>query len=259
MGLEMEDKIIAYLTGELPEAERQDLENLLATSAEWAKVKVEYTRLLEGIRQPVGEVPSGKLRNRWETFLEAEIQARDMEKYRPTGWFNLHKWNIAAAIALVVIGSGFGILWRTHQTQKAEMAALRQEMAETQKMLVLSMLEQNSASERIRALNMSLEDVQADRQVLEAFMQALNADNSVNVRIKAAEALASFGKDPYALKALIHGLEAQEDPAVQITIIDLLVGLRAKNATGAFERLVRQDNVLDIVKDKATEGIKALL
>ncbi len=255
----MEEKIIAYLTGELPEAERQEVENQLATSAEWAKVKAEYTRLLEGVRQPVGEIPSGKLRNRFETFLETEIEGRKTENYRLPGWFHLHRWNIAAAVALVVIGSGFGVLWRNHQTQKAEMAALRREMAETQKMLVLSMLEQNSASERIRALNMSLEETQTDRQVLEAFAQALNADKSVNVRIKAAEALAGFGQDPYALKALIQGLGGQEDPAVQITIIDLLVGLRAKNAAEAFERLVNQENVLDIVKDKATEGIKALL
>ena len=62
----------------------------------------------------------------------------------------------------------------------------------------------------------------------------------------------------YAVEALIKALNHQEDPAVQITIIDLLVEMKAKNASEAFRQLARRDNILDIVREKAKVGMKAL-
>ena len=51
------------------------------------------------------------------------------------------EWKLAAAIALLIIGMGFGNLWQRNLKQQAELQQLQEEMLTTQKMLVLAMLE----------------------------------------------------------------------------------------------------------------------
>ncbi len=251
----MEEMIIAYLSGELTGDESREVERRIAESKDWAQAAEAYARVLNAVQAPVAKVPSGQLRAGFDRFL-AEQAAGRVSKERHL--FSFRYWRAAAAVALVIIGAGFGTLWRNNLHQKAEIAELRGEMEQTQKMLVLTMLEQSSASERIRALNIGLSPSQVDRQVLDAFIETLNSDKSINVRIKAAEALSIFHQEPYAVEALIRALNRQNDPAVQITIIDLLVEMKAKNASDAFRQLARRDNILDIVREKAKVGMKAL-
>ena len=253
--MNMEEMIIAYLSGDLTEAESREVERRIAESKEWARAAEAYALALNAVKAPVADVPSGQLRAGFDRFLAEQAAGRVSNE---RNLMSVRYWRAAAAVALVVIGAGFGVLWRNNLSQKAQIAELRGAMEQTQKMLVLSMLEQNSASERIRALNIGLPASLVDRQVLDAFLATLNSDKNVNVRIKAAEALATFRGEPHAVEGLIKALNHQEDPAVQITIIDLLVEMKAKNASEAFRQLARRDNILDIVREKAKVGMKAL-
>ena len=94
---------------------------------------------------------------------------------------------------------------------------------------------------------------------MDAFIHTLMTDRNVNVQMKAAEALAKYGKNDYINASLIQALKTQTSPEVQITLIDILVELEAKNAIGELHNILKKREVLDIVKTKAAYGLKVLL
>lgn len=257
----MEDKIIAYIEGTLSEAEQREVEQQLQTSPDWQKTYKELNILLGDLEQQPQWQPPASLEFRFHQLLAAEH--RNLEnKVVPTAkvipLFRL-EWKIAAAIALLIIGLGFGNLWQRNQQQQVALEQLQTEMLQTQKMLILAMLEKNSASERLKALNINTAKTNPDPQVVDAFIHTLLTDNNVNVRMKAAEALAEYEKNEYITAALIKALKIQNSPEVQITLIEILVNLEAKDAAGELQNILRKEDVLDIVKNKAAEGLEILL
>jgi HEAT repeat protein len=137
--------------------------------------------------------------------------------------------------------------------------ALRQEVSKTQKMLILSMLEQPSASERIQAVNVLEQQSNADPKVIQALVYTLNFDDMINVRMKAAQALGSFADDKGARDALISSLSTQESPEVKIIIIEILVALRDKKVVPALRSLSTDEAQLDFVREQAKIGLQRLL
>lgn len=257
----MEEKIIAYIDKELSPDEHKMVELQIAQSSEWQKAYTDLKFLLETMDKQVELEPSKQLSQNFYQFLQKEeIPVEESATQKNIG-FSIWKseWQIAAAVAILLIGVGFGTLWQHNKLQQTELQQLREEMVVTQKMLVLSMLDQSSASSRIKALNISTEKTQMDPQILDAFMHTLMHDENVNVRMKAAEALAEQSNQKYAIAALIKALKTANSPELQITIIDILVELKAKDAVGEFHELLQQDTLMDLVKTKAAYGVDALL
>jgi len=124
---------------------------------------------------------------------------------------------------------------------------------------MLSMLENPSASNRMQAMGVSLQQVERDDEVLDALQQVLDYDPNVNVRLKAVSALANFIDEPEVIGILITSLDRQTFPQVQIALIDILTAARKKEAIEAFHKLLEQEELMDIVRDKAAEGIGVLL
>lgn len=167
------------------------------------------------------------------------------------------KWAGAAAIALICISllSSLYLNW----TQQERMGHLEAEIERTQRMLILSMLENPSASNRMQAMGVSLRQVERDDEVLDALQQVLDHDPNVNVRLKAANALADFIEEPGVMDIMITSLGKQDFPQVQIAIIEILTEARKKEAINAFHQLLEKEELMNIVKDKAAEGIGILL
>ena len=84
----------------------------------------------------------------------------------------------------------------------------------------MSMMKQESASERLKGILTSSEFDQVDEDIIDALIMAMNQDSNVNVRIAAAEALAKFSADEKAKSALIASLNNQNYPAVQMKLIE---------------------------------------
>ena len=86
------------------------------------------------------------------------------------------------------------------------MSALTHEVGELKEMVMLSLLEKESASDRLRAVSLTSEMNQVSDNVSKALFMTLNSDPNVNVRLAALEALIPFvsqggvreGKDLYA-------------------------------------------------------------
>ena len=105
----------------------------------------------------------------------------------------------------------------------------------------------------------ALKSKNADEDIIDALIMAMNSDININVRIAAAEALSLFSDNEKARLALIASLNQQSFPAVQMKLIDILVNLGDKNALNPMRRFSEKEDVLRSVKDEAHMGIFKLL
>ncbi|MBO0934398.1 HEAT repeat domain-containing protein [Fibrella aquatilis] len=175
---------------------------------------------------------------------------------------SLSSWavRLAASVALVILGFAGGLLYDRHRTSidPTVTGAAGDVATEMKKILAYSQLPETSASERIQAVNQSYDLPQADRDVTQLLINTLNFDANVNVRQAACQALTHFEQEPGVREALIQSLSIQTDPNVQITLIEMLVSIKEKRAVQEMQRLARRPQVLDVVRQKAQEGISNL-
>jgi hypothetical protein len=254
--------LLDYLDGKLAGKEREQLEIQLANDAALHSMLEEIRQSLQTFEGMPEQQPSAALDQHFNTFLLAEknhLQSPNWPgRARPFLTFQKREWQLGAAAALLLIGFGFAWFWKVNQQQQAEILALHQEMRSTQKMLLLAMLEKPSASDRIQAVNV-LEQQKVGPEVIKALIYTFNFDDMVNVRMKAAQALGTFGHDETAKTALIDGLKNQESPEVQIIIIEILSALGDKRAVAPLRALMDNPNLMEIVRSKAAESVGSLL
>jgi hypothetical protein len=166
---------------------------------------------------------------------------------------------IAAGLALLIIGFGAGWLFQSKSENGAGLTGTETgEVAEMKKVLAFEQMNSTSASERIQAVNHSYEIPDADRDITQLLINTLNFDPNVNVRLAACQALTHFAGEAEVKEAMIQSLAIQTDPNIQISLIEALVAIKEKRAVDQFQQLARNQEVLDIVRLKATEGMNRL-
>lgn len=164
---------------------------------------------------------------------------------------------IAAGLALLLVGFGAGWLI---QARSGNVTAFgeAEEVTEMKKVLAFEQMTSTSASERIQAVNQSYTIDAADRDITQLLINTLNFDANVNVRLAACQALTHFANEADVKEALIQSLAIQTDPNIQISLIEALVAIKEKRAVDQFQQLARDQEVLDVVRLKATEGVNRL-
>ncbi|MBO9611639.1 MAG: HEAT repeat domain-containing protein [Dyadobacter sp.] len=169
---------------------------------------------------------------------------------------------IAAGLALLIIGFGAGWVFQSQSESGSVMAGLdgkeAGQVAEMKKVLAFEQMNNTSASERIQAVNHSYEIPDADQDITQLLINTLNFDPNVNVRLAACQALAHFADETEVKEALIQSLAIQTDPNIQISLIETLVAIKEKRAVDQLQQLARNQEVLDVVRLKATEGMDRL-
>ncbi|RNI32495.1 HEAT repeat domain-containing protein [Rufibacter immobilis] len=120
-----------------------------------------------------------------------------------------------------------------------------------------------SASDRLQMVRQELETEgltpQESKKVIRQLVKTMNQDNNVNVRLAACEALYRFKDRPEVRKAFIQALGTQTDPMMQLTLIEIVISLKEKNAVPHLQDLSTRDNLLPIIKLKAQEGLGTLI
>lgn len=170
---------------------------------------------------------------------------------------------VAAASCLLLIGFAAGNWYGNNGVSTAskeitpvqrEVLALKQTLSPGQEQLL-------SASDRISAIN-QVSDIKGvknnNEELLHLLINTMNFDPNINVRLAACEALFHFRENPAVSVAFMNSLKIQQEPAVQIALIEMLIALEEKRAIDSFRKLLQDDNVLDVVKMRAKRGIGSL-
>lgn len=259
MNSNIETQIQAYFDQELSEAENQLLKAKIADNKEALELFEKYNRFYQEVDQVSFESPRTHLKNNFNDWL---LSQQEQQLIKPDkSKFSLDfSWRSVAAIALILIGACLGVVLMKNQQQQAEIAFLAKEMQKTQQLLTLSMLDQPSASQRIKAMSKVHTQAQAvDPQIIEALIDRLLNDENVNVRSTASEALSQFPASQPVILGLIQALESEIEPLVQISIIEALVRLKAGQAIPKLEDILQRDTIIPVVKDQAAKGIEILI
>jgi anti-sigma-K factor RskA len=249
------DKLVAYLLGELSPAEAAELEQKIDANPDLQQ-ELQDLKLVLGLYDQQEEVDTSPYqRDRFYEFLE--LEAGHQNRTSSTGSRN--SWWVAAAVAILAIGLGFGVIWTDHNRQQEQILSLSREVVETRKLLLLAMMDEASASERIQAMNVSMREVEPDERVVKALIDRLHNDENVNVRLKAAESLSRFMRYPGVSEAAIQALELEDSPEIQITLIESLTNAVRKEAVPSFRRLLKREDVPEVVRDVAALGLETMI
>ena len=200
------------------------------------------------------EEPSGQVRDRFYEMLGAYRQG--LASAEPRRAF--HWWQMAAAAALLAVGLGIGYVVRGNGQPPTEVSQLREEVANMRQLVALSLMQQQSASDRLRGVSWAYRAEPSDREVLGALVTAVNHDANVNVRLAAVDALRRFAASPETRRAVVEALPSQTTPLVQVALIDLLVDFKERDATGVLKRLAANGEVNDGVRQQAEWALEKL-
>lgn len=245
-----------YYEGETTVAEERELQAFFRETASLPDHLKPHAAPFQYYSQQQNEQPDEELSDDvlFEKIEQQEPKGRQL--FFPSWQDFTPYWRVAAGILLVLGAFWAGSQYRqgTAPEPSAEIAALREEVQEMKKALATSA----SASERIQLVSQEFESEQPD-EVIEVLIETMNQDPNVNVRVAATEALYKFHDKPEVRHALVESLRWQKDPLMQLTLIDMLVSIKEKEAVTELEDLTKRKDLLPIVKDKAAEGLGILI
>lgn len=248
----LEALLIDYIDGNLSTADTAIVNQLLIESNEAQQLHKELKEVMDLMdRSKTLEV----LHSHETTFasnLKAEL---DIKKDVKVVRFQPAILRVAAAIALVAIGVAGGFWINRNYQHEQELAALRKEMMETKQLMMAMLTNGQSASKRMQGVTVAMTISTADDEVVKALADALTHDSNTNVRLAALEALSQFIDEPQVRRIIISSLSTQDDPMVQIALIQLLVKLKEKNVVNELEKIINDDKNIQAVKDEAYTGI----
>ena len=258
----LEGLLIDYIDNRLNAVDRRTVEQELMTNREARKLYDELKEVISVMEQSAPLAPSSALKEKFQKDLnDAQRSARRSK----TIFFNPTFYRVAAAFALMLMSGaiGFWISKNNEQQQRIaeierEMELTRQQLADT-KQLMLGMLENDqSASQRIKGVNVAMGLPKADEEIVKVLFRTLHSDPSTNVRLAALEALFRFQHDNAVRKGLIAALTEQSDPMVQIRLIQLMVEMGERAVVDDLQKIVDDAGTMKAVKDEAHSGILKL-
>ncbi|HTR31422.1 MAG TPA: HEAT repeat domain-containing protein [Puia sp.] len=143
-------------------------------------------------------------------------------------------------------------------TESKQLEALTAQVREMRELMMLSLLQNPAASERIRAVSYTSEIGHVNPHIAAALLATLNNDPNVNVRLTTLEALTHFARDPVVREGLIQSILQQESPLVQAALADVMLKLQEKRAIQPFKKLLQQKDLNGMVRSKIEQTITQL-
>ena len=250
----------------LDEAQELAFEAHLASCANCRAERERLGALWKGLALLPAEEPTANLRARFLETLAAyrygleSVPKRSLRKRVLSFWPKQPAWQMAVSFAALIVGLGVGYAIRSDKPEQpaGEVAQLRGEVNSMRQLVALSLMQQQSASERLRGVSWAYRVESSDSEVLSALLDTVNQDPNVNVRLAAVDALHTFASSPVMRTSVVQAIRKQTAPLVQVALIDLLVDLKKKEAAPELRGLAG-DQTLDAgVRERATWALEKL-
>ncbi|MFD2522581.1 HEAT repeat domain-containing protein [Emticicia soli] len=265
------EMMVDWLNNQMPASERAAFELHLNTCADCQKELQATRQLWEVMGNVAVPKPSDNLPIQFYTMLETFKGAENKKVNKTAFWEDLRNkieglftprmlLRLTYSMFLLMIGLGTGYWLNDRRTPdyQGQIQVLSDQVQDMNQKMMLTLLENSSATERLRAVSYTKEINEVDGQVVEALLSTLNNDSNVNVRLVTLEALVQLADNPKVREGLVQSILKQDTPLVQAALADVMVQLEEKRSIRPLQRLLEQDNVDVIVKTKIKETIKAL-
>lgn len=206
--------------------------------------------------------PPPEMRDRFYAALgaygEGFSAASPRERHQGNLWTNWLPMGVAAAALLIGLGLGYAVSSQKSGRESSEIAQLRGEVNGMRELVALSLLRQQSASERLRGVSWANQVESSDGQILAALFDSVNHDPNVNVRLAAADALRTFAMTSAARTEIAKAIVPQSAPLVQIALIDLVVDLKDSAAVTELKQVAGNDSLNPSVRERAAWAVERL-
>jgi len=266
------EQFTAMLNDDLHVLQRSEIENHLVGCEECRK-EFETARkiwdLMGEIPQPE---PSESMQRGFDAILSNFKSETLVIKRIPIGeWINkFHEfWNLQAqprlAFSLVLVAIGLIGGYLLHQPARSSLSYNRQidslssQVSEIKQVMMLSLLQDPSASQRIRAVSYTDEISNVDMKVIGALLTTLNEDPNVNVRLATLDALVKLADEPKVREGLVRSIDLQDSPLMQTAIADVMVKLQEKSSVISLQKLLNKKGLNQIVKINLEKNIQKLI
>ena len=169
----------------------------------------------------------------------------------------------AAGIAAAVIMFFAGFLTGRNQAavklENEQIAALQAEVRETKNLMIVNMLQQESASKRLMAVNYAENLDLLLPETVDALLNSLSNDRNVNVRLATLGTLSRFSYDEKIRTELLKAFDRESEPLLQLNMINLMVLLNEKSSAEILQKLVADEHTSEMVREQARKGLNVLL
>ena len=250
------EKLPDYLAGAVDEATRTSLEQHL----ESCPACLQEVEGLAATWSALGNLPappadSRAMRGRFMASIERERFAQNTP--RRASWWSNPLVSACAATLVLAIGVMLGRATERAPAAAPEVTALHQELRDLRQMVTLSLMQQQSASERLRGVSFSSSVDGSGNEIVTALLETLKHDSNVNVRLASVDALKRFAERDVVRRAAVDALDTQTSPLVQMALIDFVVETQDRNA-GAALRKLSSDASNETVRSRAAWGVQHL-
>lgn len=259
------DLVTGYLQNDLNPDEQKNLDKLIDSGKidllDLKEMEIMYTKM-NSLDAPE---PSSSMRDRFYHMLEEEKQAQTAGwAQKLNAWIDIHKSRLELryviyAAAVFLAGLLIGDLYAPLSNQDEQIDQLMTEVSQMREVMMISLLDNSSPTERLKAVNISNEIRSVDDRVVNALLKTLNNDTNVNVRVAAVEALTTHASNPSVRAGLINSIANQESPIVQAALADAMLALQEKQSVDEFKKLLARDELNSNVRNKLENTIAALI
>jgi hypothetical protein len=254
---------VEHLAGTLDATDVEALEAHLASCASCQDEHRGFEELWSVMgRLPAGPVPSRKLREPLSAMIAA---ARASDHQRPASrvvdeptvlspWLSrtrLAQLAVAASLLLVGVLAGRASAPQAPRADAAELTDVRGELRTMRQMLTLSLMQQQSATERLRGVSWTAQIEQPGGEIVSALLDTLLHDPNVNVRLAAVDALRRVSDRTDVRAGITRAVADKSAPLLQVAVIDYLVETRDPQASTLLQQLSKDESLDAAVRGRA--------
>jgi hypothetical protein len=241
-------------------AELREIEQLIESGILGINDLSELREMEEGVEQLETPMPSMSLDYKFHAMLQAEKKTPRSSSF---SWKSLFSWDgfapkFALASVALIVGLIGGKYLQTPGQKDLQIQELGREVSDLKEIMMLSMLEKESPTERLKAVGLTEDMDQASKAVTNALLQTLNNDENLNVRLAALDALRPYSQQSDVREALIRSIAQQQSPLVQVALAELMAALQAKSSVKELQKIMRDKSMPSEIKKKIQESIEIL-
>lgn len=254
----MQELIVKYNEGQADPTELKLIEKLIEEGLIELHELHELQTLDDQIHKLETPSPTGDLDDKFYAML-----VRMKRESIGFSWSNFFSWpelapRLAIASLTLLIGFFVGYLLRP-SADNSQVALLNHQVYELKEMMMLSMLEKESATDRLKAVSLTQEMSNVSNSVTDALFQTLERDENINVRLAALEALKPYVRNDIVRQRLVQSIGKQESPLLQVALADLMVAIQEKSSVNELEKILKNDRTPDDVKARIKESIQIII
>ena len=252
--------VLKYNQGQADNSEKIKLEQLL----EEGTIQLEDLADVESIQTDLLKLevpsPSPKLNEQFYDMLKGEIQ-----KSKPLfSWKEFFAWpqvmaRLAFTMLILITGVAVGRFFFPVAEPSTKVDQLTEEISDLKEKVMLSLLEKDEATERLRAVSLTQDMNEASSKVTNALFKTLNSDENVNVRLAALEALKPYVNSSEIREQLVRSIGKQESPLVQVALAELMGAIQEKSSVSELKKIVEKENTPSDIKRKIQETINVMI